>query len=126
MTAVAFPLADHPAPAEVLSKAVVRAAERLGLSHARLARVLGVSPATITRLYAGDYRLAPGRKEWELALLLVRAFRSLDSLVGEETTARRWLSSENRALNGRPLELIGTTEGLVRVVRYLDASRGLA
>jgi DNA-binding XRE family transcriptional regulator len=126
MTAVALPLADHPAPAEVLSKAVVRAAERLGLSHARLARVLGVSPATITRLYAGDYRLAPARKEWELALLLVRAFRSLDSLVGEETTARRWLSSENRALNGRPLELIGTTEGLVRVVQYLDASRGLA
>lgn len=53
-------------------------------------------------------------------------FLKLDSLVGEEATARRWLSSENHTLNGRPLELIGTTEGLVRVVQYLDASRGLA
>jgi uncharacterized protein (DUF2384 family) len=45
--------------------------------------------------------------------------------VGDETTARKWLNSENRGLNGRPIELIRNTEGLVRVVQYLDASRGL-
>jgi len=112
------------APA-VLSKAVARAAERLNVSRALLARVLGVSPATVTRLYAGDYRLDPNRKEWEFALLFVRAFRSLDSIVGDEATARSWLRSGNRALNARPIDLIGSTEGLVRVVQYLDASRGL-
>ncbi len=125
MTAIAKPLPDAANAAAVLSKAVARAAERLGISRALLARVLGVSPATITRLYAGDYRLERSRKEWEFALLFVRAFRSLDSIVGEETTARKWLNSENRGLNGRPIELIANTEGLVRVVHYLDASRGL-
>ena len=114
-----------PDAASVLSKAVARAAEHLDVSRALLARVLGVSPATVTRLYRGDYVLDQGRKEWEFALLFVRAFRALDSIVGSESAARAWLKSDNRALNGRPVELIRTTEGLVRVVQYLDASRGL-
>jgi uncharacterized protein (DUF2384 family) len=45
--------------------------------------------------------------------------------VGEESTARAWLNSDNKGLNARPIELISQTEGLVRVVHYLDASRGL-
>ena len=113
------------AQAAVLSKAVARAAERMGISKALLAKVLGVSPATVTRLFAGNYLLDPSRKEWEFGLLFVRAFRSLDSIVGADETARQWLSSDNRSLNGRPIDLIGQTEGLVRVVQYLDAARGL-
>lgn len=113
-----------PDPAAVLTKAVARTAERLALSRALLARVLGVSAPTVTRLYQGRYRLDPRRKEWELGLLLVRAFRALDSIVGDESIARRWLASENRALGARPLDLLSDTEGLVRVVHYLDASRG--
>ena len=113
------------AQAAVLSKAVARAAERMGISKALLAKILGVSPATITRLFAGNYLLDPSRKEWEFGLLFVRAFRSLDSIVGADETARQWLSSDNRGLNGRPIDLIGPTEGLVRVVQYLDAARGL-
>ena len=122
MTAVAKS-ATAQAPA-VLSKAVGRAAQRLGMTRTLLAKVLGVSAATITRLYAGDYRLEPNRKEWELALLFVRAFRSLESIVGEDQAARAWLESENHGLNARPIELISQTEGLVRVVQYLDAYRG--
>lgn len=111
--------------AAVLSKALSRAAARLEITQAVLAQILGLSPATISRLYDGSFQLQQGRKEWELALLLIRAFRSLDSIVGDEKTARIWLMSENLALGGRPLDLIRQTEGLVRVVNYLDASRGL-
>lgn len=116
---------DTANAAAVLSTAVARAAERLNISRSLLAKILGVSPATITRLYAGNYQLEPQRKEWEFGLLFVRLFRSLDSIVGEESSARKWLNSDNRGLNGRPLDLISNTEGLVRVVHYLDASRGL-
>lgn len=125
MSAIARQPAGKPEAASVLSKAVARAAERLDVSRALLARVLGVSPATVTRLYSGNYQLDQGRKEWEFALLFVRAFRALDSIVGDGPGARKWLNSENRALNGRPIDLIRSTEGLVRVVHYLDASRGL-
>lgn len=125
MTAIAKQSAKQPEAATVLSKAVARAAERLEVSKSLLAKVLGVSPPTISRLYSGSYLLDPNRKEWDFALLFVRVFRSLDSIVGDEGTARKWLNSENLGLNARPIELIRNTEGLVRVVQYLDASRGL-
>jgi hypothetical protein len=125
MTAIATPATLKPQAAVVLSKAVARAAERLDVSKSLLAKVLGVSPPTITRLYSGNYLLDPNRKEWDFALLFLRVFRSLDSIVGDEATARKWLGSDNLGLNGKPIELIRDTEGLVRVVQYLDASRGL-
>lgn len=114
-----------PEASSVLSKAVTRAAERLDISRATLSKILGVSAATVTRLYAGDYKLDERRKEWEFGLLFVRVFRSLDSIVGNEETARTWLKSQNFALRGRPIDLICNTEGLVRVTQYLDASRGI-
>jgi transcriptional regulator with XRE-family HTH domain len=108
-----------------LSKAVVRAAGFLGLSQAALAEVLGVSGATVSRLVGGSYQLQPTRRrEWEFGLLFVRLYRSLGALVGNDADARTWLRNENLALGARPLELIRGAEGLVRVLHYLDASRG--
>ena len=121
---------DLPVPkpvdeATVLSKAVVRAARLLALSQRGLARILGVSDATASRLFAGHYLLSPARaKEWELALLLVRLFRSLDALWGHGEAAHSWLTSNNIALVARPVDLIHSVEGLVRVVNYLDNARG--
>ena len=125
MPSIASKITPKPQAGAVLSKAVARAAERLHVSKSLLAKVLGVSPPTISRLYSGSYLLVQGRKEWDFALLFVRVFRSLDSIVGDEATARQWLASDNRGLNAKPIELIRDTEGLVRVVQYLDASRAL-
>jgi uncharacterized protein (DUF2384 family) len=113
--------------ASVISKAAVNAAELLGLSQARLAQVLGVSTSTVSRLHTGSYLLSPEKKEWEFAVLLVRLFRSLDAIVGGiAEDARLWLGSNNHALSDKkPVELIISTEGLVRVVNYLDARRGI-
>ena len=97
MAVISPGLAVRPEAASVLSKAVARAAEQLNVSRALLARVLGVSPATVTRLYSGDYVLDQGRKEWEFALLFVRAFRALDSIVGNESSAGAlWRHSTSR------------------------------
>lgn len=117
-------LAEGQEGRATLSKAVARSAERLSISQPLLAQILGVSPATVTRLYAGDYHLEPSREEWECARLFVRLFLSLASIVGDESTARQWLLSENLALNARPIDIIGHAEGLERVVCYLEDSRG--
>ena len=111
--------------ATVLSKAVMRASERLGIKGVDLAKILGLSTPTVSRLNKGLYELNSASKEWEFALLFVRVYRSLDSIVGNDEAARRWLRSENIGLSGVPLNLIDSTEGLVRVSHYLDASRGL-
>jgi len=121
--------ASKPLPAAdaVLTKALLRAAGLLGLSSAVLARVLGVSEASVSRLSAGARTVDPQSKEGELALLLVRVYRSLDALVGTDASQRNaWLHGHNRALNGRPVDLIQRADGLVNVVAYLDAMRAPA
>ena len=111
----------------VLTAATLRAAELLDISQATLARVLGVSPSTVSRMRQHAYQLEPGRKEWEFARLFVRMFRSLDSIVGgREADAKAWMHSENRALQKAPIELIVSVSGLIHVVDYLDASRAPA
>jgi len=108
----------------VVTKATRRAATALGLSQKELARVLGVSEATVSRL--GTSKLLDAKsKEGELALLLVRVYRSLDALVGShDEKARAWFGAENRHLGGVPRERVQTALGLVEVAQYLDAMRG--
>jgi len=117
--------APAPSPEGVLTKAVLRASALLGLTQKELAAILGTSEASVSRMHAGRYALDPSReKEWELARLLVRLFRSLDALWGHGEEARAWLAAPNLALAAPPRELLGSIEGLVRVVDYLDAARG--
>ena len=120
--------APRPAgEAAVVTKGVLRAAERLGLSNRVVASVLGVSEATISRMGAGAYQLEPRSKPFELAVLFLRLFRSLDAIVGgDAAVARAWLQNENTALSGVPVELIESVAGLVHVVAYLDDRRALA
>jgi len=114
-----------PEEASVLTTAVTRAAALLGLTQRQVAATLGLSGPTASRLFAGRYRLSPTRsKEWELAVLFVRLFRSLDALWGHEGTARAWLEGYNAALGAAPVDLIRSAAGLVRVVDYLDHARG--
>ena len=108
----------------VLTKAVLRAAGALGVSQKALAAILGVSEATVSRL-GRTRELDPETKEGEIALLFVRLFRSLDTLVGgDEEKARAWVAAENVHLGGVPAERIVTVTGLVDAVAYLDALRG--
>jgi transcriptional regulator with XRE-family HTH domain len=110
--------------ATVLAKATHRSAGLLGLNGAALARVLGVSEASISRMARGERPVPPASKEGELALLLVRLYRSLDALVGNDERRRlAWMRSPNDALHAIPAELILSAQGLVATVAYLDAMR---
>jgi hypothetical protein len=113
-------------PALVLGKATIRAAQALFMSNAALSRVIGFSEPTIGRIAAGR-GIDPKSKEGQLALLLVRVFRSLDPLVGADSQKRQdWLRSHNQALNGVPLNLMETPQGLVHTLSYLDGMRAAA
>jgi transcriptional regulator with XRE-family HTH domain len=121
----------HPAPkadpGEVLAKATARAAQSLGLSGASLSRAIGVSEPTVSRIVRGERPLDPASKEGELALLLVRVYRSLDPLVGTDDRKRvEWMRSTNRALGGVPAQLIERADGLVATLNYLDGMRAPA
>ena len=116
----------RPAEQDVIAKATIRAAERLDVSAKVLAEIIGVSEATVSRLRGGTAALSRGTKPFELAVLFVRLFRSLDALLGgDEAAARAWLVSPNYGLGGRPLDLIRTVTGIVDVIAYLDARRAV-
>lgn len=108
----------------VLSKALINSADIMGLSQALVAKALGISESSVSRLRDGRYMLSESRKEWELARLLVRMFRSLDAMMaGDEQALRAWLRNDNTALRGKPMELLASVEGLTRTVNYVDAYR---
>lgn len=112
--------------ASVITKATVRAAERFNIKSKTLARIIGVSEATVSRMRQGEYPLEPQQKPFELAVLFLRLFRSLDAMTGgDEKVAAAWLMNDNTALNGKPIDLIQTISGLGHVIQYLDARRAV-
>ncbi|MFN7265357.1 MAG: antitoxin Xre/MbcA/ParS toxin-binding domain-containing protein [Phenylobacterium sp.] len=120
------PVATHPEAGAVVTKAVLRAADRLGVTARVLAAAIGVSEATVSRMRRNGYALAPGDKAFELAVLVVRLFRSLDAMAGgDDRVAASWLVNPNTALDGRPVEKLQTVSGLMDVIAYLDARRAL-
>ena len=120
MPAIAKRPGARPSQEAVLTKATLRAA----VSQAVLASILGVSEAQVSRMRNGGAALQADTKPFELGVLFVRLFRSLDAIVGgDEASARAWLASPNLALEAKPAEKIRSIAGLWDVIQYLDARR---
>lgn len=118
---------SQPTEAEVLSKAVINVAIKLNLSQKELSEMLGASKSEISRLMNKQTLLSVNSNEGQRAILLIRIYRDIDSLLGDdERQAQEWFKNYNHHLNEIPLELSKTITGLVEVVKYLDAMRGLA
>jgi transcriptional regulator with XRE-family HTH domain len=114
--------ATDPRDGAIVSKAAIRAAERLGVSQRDLSTIIGVSESTVSRVKTGDFPLDRDPKAFELSLLFVRLYRSLDAIVGGDTqAAASWLRSFNTALDARPIDAIQSITGLVNVIGYLDS-----
>lgn len=120
MSALIRPVADADA---VLAKALLNTREQLGLTQQELADIIGVHRTAISRWADGGLRVHS--KTGELALLLVRVYRSLFALFGGNLSdMQHFLRTDNRHLDAPPLSLMMQVQGLVRVVEYLDAIRG--
>lgn len=105
--------------AAVLAKAFLNAGKAMGLSQTELGEVVGRDRTSLRR------GLAPASKSGELALLLIRVYRSLYVLVGGDPgDIRHWMSVKNLHTGGVPREQVKSVQGLTRVLEYLDAMRG--
>jgi hypothetical protein len=112
--------------AAVVAKGALRAAAQLKIPNRILARIIGLSEASVSRAAQGAFRLDPDGKPFELALLFIRLFRSLDAIVGgDAATAATWIRSDNIALGAKPLDLMVHVPGLIDVIAYLDARRAI-
>lgn len=116
----------QPNPNAVLAKAVLRAASQLGLRQSQLADVLGMHRTAISRMKSAQ-SLDPASKQGELALLLIRIARALFALTGGDLQwIRHFMHSHNHLTGGTPATQITTIQGLMSVLRVVDALRGKA
>src|SRR5262245_50913600 len=127
MTPKTINFARHtPEPKAVLAKALSKAATLMDLSQKDVGSIIGLSESSIARLGQGGRPLDPKSKEGQLALLFLRLVRSLDTLCGgDDAKIRAWFTAPNSHLHGTPSHLVVKPEGLVHVVDYLDAMRGV-
>ena len=75
----------------MLTAAVSRVATCWKLTNEQLGAVLGLSPATASRLRTGGFELDRSSKSFELGQYLVRLFRGLDALMGSDPTLRAFV-----------------------------------
>jgi hypothetical protein len=114
----------RPYPSKVLTKATLRAATQLALDRSELARIIGISTSTISHLSSGLKTIDPKSKKGEMALLIVRLYKSLEALVGHDCERRLdWMTSHNHAFNAVPRDFIQSARGLVSVVNHLEGRR---
>lgn len=110
----------------VVTEALIKSADWLGVNSTTLSSILGLSNPTISRMKNDAYYLTENHKEYEISLDFIRIYRSLYSIVsGNQETARAWLANYNTALRGKPIELIQSIRGLYEVSTYLDARRAI-
>lgn len=104
----------------VLGEAVLNAGGHLGLSATQVGTIIGRDRSSIARSGVN-----PKSKSGELAMFLIRVFRSLYALMGGDAdNMLHFMRSENRGTGGVPQEQLYRVTGLVAVMQYLDAMRG--
>ena len=107
---------------QVLTTAVINASNLLGLTDQQFADVINVSPQNLSKLKNGQYLIKDGSDSFKQAALLVRLFRSIDTIAfGDASVVKQWMKSKNLALNTCPIEMIEDKVGLETVVNYLDS-----
>ncbi|TXS95928.1 DUF2384 domain-containing protein [Parahaliea maris] len=87
--------------------------------------IVGVSTASMKNYSRGTAVLSSA-KAVELALGLVRVYRSLYAIVGgNREQMQHWMETANSHLRGEPpAQLVQSYEGLALVNHYLDGMRG--
>ena len=116
-------LNTKPEPNVVVLKSFNNACKELGVSRDEASLIIGVDKATLSRNKQKGFD--PQSKTGELCLQFVRVYRSLFAIAGgDKGFMQHWIDTENRALAGKPLELMHSIIGLIQVNEYLDAMRG--
>ena len=110
---------------QVLTKALCHLAKNFALTGKELSEITGMSESSISRIFQGKKYIIPESKEAELVLLLIRVYRSLNAMLGNQhAKAIAWLRSTHRYFQKPPIEEMKSISGLISVLSYLDAMRG--
>ena len=111
--------------AELITTAYVEAGRALGMTLNKLAQVIGVSDSAMKN-YSRGSSVINSKKDQELSLGLIRAYRALFAILGgNQEQMQHWLHTPNHHFGDiSPSKLVESYQGLAQVNVYLDAMRG--
>lgn len=105
--------------ADVLGRSTFAALQSLGFRRDDVSEIIGRNRSSVVR-----NGINPGSKEGEMALLMIRIYRSLYALMGGDSeNMQHFMRTANSGTGGVPAEQIRSVSGLVTVCEYLDAMR---
>ena len=108
----------------IIAKALLKTKDLLFLTGPEIEDITGISESKLSRI-KNHKALINDKKKYQLAVLLIRLYRSLDSITNSDDVSSQWIRNQNHALNGVPAELINTPQGLIDVINYLDSRRAI-
>jgi antitoxin Xre/MbcA/ParS-like protein len=109
---------------EVLGKAAGRAAAKLGLSPEQYLAALGADLTGSDGISAMDEDglLDPQSTTGKKALQIIRIYDRLQYQMGDNAVEMDlWMTTENRRLRARPIDLMTTKQGLDQIEVYLES-----
>lgn len=107
--------------AEALTKAMLEAAKRLGLSPQDTAAIIGVQGGALAAMKKGERVVDGVNGEAENADAVVRVVKRLQTLLGpDESKWRAWLRREVSGLGDKPLAILLQRQGVLKVAAFLE------
>lgn len=104
---------------KILAKAVLSAAERLGLNKEQIAVILQLDSSTLSKT---ELELDPDSEQDEHALLLIRIYISLYALTGENIDwIQHFMKTINHGTGGIPMQQIYSPSELATVLKFVEA-----
>jgi plasmid maintenance system antidote protein VapI len=114
-------IADKETIAQVVSKAFMEAGNDLGLNGCQLAKTIGLSEATISRIRRGSCMITPDTKPYEMAMMVIRIHKAVMGIMKQDVSAAKaWMNTENEELKAVPARKICDIRGLVSVLAYAE------
>ena len=111
---------------QVLTHSALRTGSLLGLSHAELARALGLDQSTVSAMEHGLAELQGDTPSGQLALTLIKIYQSLTANVGgDEQACKQWVCSHNTGLAATPALLVQSEDEMNAVLAYLQSMEAL-
>ena len=104
----------------ILSKAVKRAAEFLGVSKDTLSSILSIQTSQLEPVL--KLGIDPKTKQGERSLIFINVYTRLAALSGgDEMFIKHFMQTDNRYFEAKPIDVMKSAEGLERVHHYLIA-----
>ena len=111
---------------QVLTHSALRTGSLLGLSHAELARALGLDQSTVSAMADGAAELQGVTPSGQRAFTMIKIYQSLTANVGgDEQACKQWVCSHNTGLAATPALLVQSEDEMNAVLAYLQSMEAL-